>query len=323
MNLISGGVGASRVYFPISHFQTVVMCCADLRYNTAILFRTHSRGTPMVKLDRKTFNEIVDILTPYVNSVEDQRGLVESALFDAPRLQQQIQFGGASRTFATLLVRKAVDYGQITLGEHALSVILDQVYTQVGVTQQARIDELQTLFQEESTPPPVQAEAPPVEEKTLPTAAVPTQNKHIFISYSSADRAAFVEPFVKHLHDSGYDIWVDNVDPEFGGIVGGTEWQQSLADAVQQAAAVCLVITPDSVRSKWVRAEIKRAQELNKTILPIVVRELKTDEDKAAMAAFKIGNLHYVSFVRMGHQNALSRVLADLQRLHVPKRVNP
>ncbi|MEM6285023.1 MAG: toll/interleukin-1 receptor domain-containing protein, partial [Chloroflexota bacterium] len=74
-----------------------------------------------------------------------------------------------------------------------------------------------------------------------------------------------------------------------GGIYGGADWEIALANAMQQAAAVVLLVTPDSVQSGWVHGEIERALELDKPIIPLIVRELTTEADQEAYAQFGLG----------------------------------
>ena len=266
-----------------------------------------------VTLSRATFNNVVQIIQPHVDTTDKQQSLVQVALADASNLRSQIQYGGGARVFASLLVRKCLDYGYLKGGEHALSAVLNEVYMLSGEGVQKQIDDLELDIQQR-IPEPTPAK-PPVEVVELPAADNKRERKHIFISYASDDRIAFVESYVRRLSKEGYTFWVDNLDTEFGGIAGGEKWQQSLANAINQASLVNLVITPDSVRSKWVHAEVRRAKALGIAILPIIARPIKTDADEAARRQLELSDLHYINFVKLGYENAIERVMNDLSRL--------
>jgi hypothetical protein len=258
-----------------------------------------------MNIDRSLFNDIVDLITPHVNDPMSQSGLVNGALADAPRLRSQIQYGGAGRTFAVLLVRKCLDFGSLDGGKPALSAVLDYVYDLEGEENRARIREIQRELGDDV---PAPTDTPIVERAELPPADNAPADKYVFISYASDDRAATVETYVKQLREHGYDVWVDRE-----GIIGGESWKQSLANAINQAAVVNLIITPDSVMSKWVHAEVRRARELGKTVLPVMMRELKTDEQRRAFKEMDLGETHYISFVKDGSEKGMAQVLKALE----------
>ena len=273
-----------------------------------------------MSIDRSTFREITQLISPHVGTPAQQQALVAVAFHDAPNLQSLITIGDNPAVFTSLLVRKCLDFGEIAPGEPALSAVLDWVYDQVGsADKQARIDAIQVMLRQHTAPARLDAAAPAVERVELPAASNERTRQHIFISYSSADRHSFVENYVDRLHEAGYEVWVDNIDPDHGGIVASEDWKQSLADALNAASLLNLIVTPDSVRSKWVHAEVRRAQELGKPVLPVRVHDLD-EESKAAFAQMNINNLHHINLVRMGYKPALRRVLDDLQRLNVPRR---
>jgi len=270
-------------------------------------------------IDRNTFREITQMITPLAVTAAEQKALVDEAFMDAPRLRPQITVGENAAVFASLLVRKCLDYGEIAPGEPALSAVLDWVYDRSDDDQRDRIDTIQVMLRQHTAPVKLNAAPPPVERVDLPPANNEDTLQHIFVSYASADRHGFVENYVDQLHEAGYAVWVDNLDPAYGGIVASENWKQSLANALNAASLLNLIVTPESVRSKWVHAEVRRAQELGKPVLPLVVRELD-DESKAAFALMQINDLHHVNLVRMGYDQALRRVLDDLARLNVPRR---
>lgn len=92
----------------------------------------------------------------------------------------------------------------------------------------------------------------------------------IFISYARKD-----ETFVKTLHEqlqrAGYIIWRDVTDMPTG------PWDLSVAKAIRYSDIFLIVLSPDSVVSAAVQAELAIAQSLNKTIIPVF---LEGDDEK-------------------------------------------
>src|SRR5262245_26167388 len=105
--------------------------------------------------------------------------------------------------------------------------------------------------------------------KLPPPSPNPRLNDHIFVSYSSKDRA-FVDQLANELRKQGHIVWID-----FEGIRGGEQWKQSIADALHPSRVVLLVLSPDSIISEWVEEEIRTGLELQKTIIPLLLRPLE------------------------------------------------
>lgn len=131
---------------------------------------------------------------------------------------------------------------------------------------------------------------------------------HIFVSYSTKDRA-FVDQLATELRKHGHIVWID-----FEGIRGGDQWKQSIADGLHPSRIVLLVISPDSIVSEWVEAEIETARSLNKKILPLLLRPIGS----AGSIAFP--NLRYVveeiqhrDFTK-GFQQPFVELLKDLPK---------
>ena len=76
---------------------------------------------------------------------------------------------------------------------------------------------------------------------------------HIFISYADEDRA-FVNTLQKKLERRGCTAWFAPRNME-----GGQTIEQQLASAIDQANAVVVVLSPNSVASEWVAHEVRYA----------------------------------------------------------------
>ncbi len=88
---------------------------------------------------------------------------------------------------------------------------------------------------------------------------------HIFISYSRRDERQ-ADLLARKLQGAGYLIWLDRE-----GIQGGEQWRARIVDAIESAAAVILLLSPNSVHSDQVRKEIDLAEGAAKPILPLEI----------------------------------------------------
>lgn len=86
---------------------------------------------------------------------------------------------------------------------------------------------------------------------------------HIFVSYSSADRA-FAEDLVRQLEAAGNRIWFAprNVRP-------GTDYSEQIQGAIEQAGAFVIIISNAANESDFVRAETEMAFSRRRPIFPV------------------------------------------------------
>ena len=94
----------------------------------------------------------------------------------------------------------------------------------------------------------------------------------VFVSYSRRD-SDFVGRLAEALRARGKDVWVD-----VEGIRDAEVFPAALRTAVEGADGFVFVISPDSVASSFCEQEVEHALELNKRIVPAVVRRVP-DED--------------------------------------------
>ncbi|MDP6116392.1 MAG: toll/interleukin-1 receptor domain-containing protein [Planctomycetota bacterium] len=103
---------------------------------------------------------------------------------------------------------------------------------------------------------------------------------HIFISHHSKDK-----PFVLQLQESleGLDqeVWLDAYE-----LRAGDDLDDELLKAIEDAKHFILVLSDVTVNSEWVRWEVDKAREIQKTnenfrIVPILLPPLKPEAVKA------------------------------------------
>jgi len=88
---------------------------------------------------------------------------------------------------------------------------------------------------------------------------------HVFISYHKNSSRDYARRLADHLIASGFDVWIDDR------IDYGTNWEQMIFEAIKQASAVLVIMTPGSYTSRWVQAERLYAEKTNKPIFPVLL----------------------------------------------------
>lgn len=248
-----------------------------------------------IMIDRECFNELVDLLTPFMDTIENRQGLLRDAWYGS-NLLNNIQWEGSSRTFTSLAVNKAIDYGDTGNGLTALQALLDIAKGRRGSEFAKQVDALvKRCF-----------------------ATNPKDDEYIFLSYSSQDRASFVESLARDLSRYGYRIWIDNLGPKYTGITAGNEWEKEIATAIVTCELMIFVMTPDSIRSIWCKKEIDLAAKIGKAVIPVVGRPLH-DEDNDLISniyvgARKLDKLQYRDFTRQGYDRGLEVLLDDIEK---------
>ena len=86
----------------------------------------------------------------------------------------------------------------------------------------------------------------------------------IFISYSRKD-IEFVERLVSDLKSADLTVWYD-----LSGLDGGTQWGTEIQRAIKQSQHFLLVLSPNSLESKWVQREFLYAEKINLKVIPLL-----------------------------------------------------
>ena len=88
----------------------------------------------------------------------------------------------------------------------------------------------------------------------------------LFVSYKRQDLPR-IAPVLQWLARNGFHFWYDR------GIPGGAEWDALLEEKVAGCGTVLLFVSQASVRSKYVRREVKFADMLDKPILSVKLED--------------------------------------------------
>ncbi|MEE4235471.1 MAG: toll/interleukin-1 receptor domain-containing protein [Anderseniella sp.] len=93
------------------------------------------------------------------------------------------------------------------------------------------------------------------------------------ISYSSKDRSTALE-VARQLEEKGHHIWLDSKS-----ISAGEQWDAGIAQGLSSARVLILLLSPNSVRSEYVKKEFSYASSLKLEILPVVIKSLILPEE--------------------------------------------
>ena len=69
------------------------------------------------------------------------------------------------------------------------------------------------------------------------------------------------------LTEAGISVWTDE-----GLAVGTHSWEESIERAINEAACLVVLMSPDAKRSKWVQTEVSYAQDIGLDVFPILLR---------------------------------------------------
>ena len=112
----------------------------------------------------------------------------------------------------------------------------------------------------------------------------------VFISHASEDKERFVLAFATELREAGLDVWVDQWEM----LPGDSIVRKIFTEGIDEAAAVVVVISANSIDKRWVKEELDAAvvKRLNddSRLIPVVLDGLPTEQVPAP-----IGHLLWVS----------------------------
>jgi len=96
--------------------------------------------------------------------------------------------------------------------------------------------------------------------------------REAFLSHAGDDRA-FVRRLAKAMKEHGMGAWFSKAH-----ILSGEQWHDKIGEALDRCDWFLLVLSPHSVKSKWVKHELLyalREDRYNERIVPIVYRKCK------------------------------------------------
>ena len=89
----------------------------------------------------------------------------------------------------------------------------------------------------------------------------------VFLSHSSLDRQ-FATSLAEVLRRHGVPVWHSQTD-----IIGAQQWHDEIGDALQRCDWFVLILSPNSVKSIWVKRELLNALQqtrMENKIIPLI-----------------------------------------------------
>jgi hypothetical protein len=123
-----------------------------------------------------------------------------------------------------------------------------------------------------------------------------------FLSYSRKDWEGFVSTLARDLAKESKKVWIDQ-----DYIIGGDDWMDAIGEALQTCDTLLLVLSPDSISSKYVKMEYRYFFRQDKPIIPILYQHV-------ARMPFELATLHYVDFTKGDQAKSYQELLRVLSR---------
>jgi len=130
------------------------------------------------------------------------------------------------------------------------------------------------------------------------------KNSNIFISYSHDDEFAAKELW-QNLSE-----FLSIPDRDELNIAPGDRWQDKLHESLDKAKAVVFLISQNSVRNPWVLFELGAAQEMCKTIIPVLIGSKGVEKELPE----SLQGISYIDAREHGFQKAASEVAHALSK---------
>jgi hypothetical protein len=125
---------------------------------------------------------------------------------------------------------------------------------------------------------------------------------HIFLSYSTTDRS-FADDLLRRLEAKGVRVWMAPRD-----VRPGSDYSESIQDAIETSAAVVALVSGEANRSRHVRAEIEIAFSCGKPLFPVRFSNVTP----AKGLALFLGLGHWTDLFGPGETANLDRLAAAL-----------
>ena len=98
---------------------------------------------------------------------------------------------------------------------------------------------------------------------------MPSDTPTAFFSYSRDD-LEFALRLAKDLKKAGASVWMDKLD-----IRAGQLWERRVEEALGTCPRVLVILSPSSVNSPQVMAEVAFALDEQKEVIPVIYRDCK------------------------------------------------
>ncbi len=137
-----------------------------------------------------------------------------------------------------------------------------------------------------------------------------TGSPKVFISHASEDKDRFVTKFAQRLRANGIDAWLDKWE-----MLPGDSLVAKIFEGIQQAQAVIVVLSKNSVSKPWVGEEIDAAfvRRVNGSskLIPVIIDDCRIPECLRSTVYQRIANL---DDFESASQNIVRAVFGNIER---------
>jgi pSer/pThr/pTyr-binding forkhead associated (FHA) protein len=88
---------------------------------------------------------------------------------------------------------------------------------------------------------------------------------HVFVAYAREEWESFVAPLTIIMQDAGLKVWVDQYLTQ-----GGDDWMLAVEQALSECGILLVVISPESLNSRYVRLAYRYFFNREKPIIPLL-----------------------------------------------------
>jgi hypothetical protein len=151
-------------------------------------------------------------------------------------------------------------------------------------------------------------------------AVEPIQLQSCFISYSTKNQK-FAERLHSRMRQAGLRVWFASEDMK-----GGDHFFEQIERAIQVHDRLLLVLSEDSIKSKWVEREIRKTRKIERAekrrkLFPITLTDYATlkkweclDSDTGEDLAEEVRKYHIPDFSNWKNHDAFERAFARLEK---------
>jgi serine/threonine protein kinase len=125
----------------------------------------------------------------------------------------------------------------------------------------------------------------------------------IFLSYSRKD-AKMMRRLHGDMEARGYNMWIDEGDLEPGTPV----WEKAIANAIENAGCLVVLLSPDSKESTWVARELSYAEEMGVRIFPMLIKG-----DRRSSVPFRLTSTQTID-AKKDYKKALSQLIDAIDK---------
>ncbi|MEM7794987.1 MAG: TIR domain-containing protein [Cyanobacteria bacterium P01_C01_bin.118] len=125
----------------------------------------------------------------------------------------------------------------------------------------------------------------------------------VFLSYSEKDRA-LMDRLRQALMREGITTWINRTD-----IKVGLEFGAAINKGIEEASRMVYLISPDSIASKYCQQELDYARQLNKQIIPLMMRPVDLDD-----VSDDLRSIQFINFVNEDDEDG-SAYRRDIDKL--------